>query len=60
MSRGWIGRVVGVQSQVAILQLDHQLDGSVMLARGEIEQRMIVAPQLGLHFFQWSHAFMLA
>ncbi len=37
--------VVGVQAQAAILQLDHQLDGAVVLARGEIEQGMIVAAQ---------------
>ena len=45
-------RVVGVQAQAAILQLDHQLDGAVVLARREIHQRVLVAAQLGFDLLQ--------
>ena len=36
-------RVVGVQAEAGILQLDDQLDGAVVLARGEVEQGVLVA-----------------
>ena len=44
----------------AIRLIDHQLDGAVVLTRGEIHQRVLVAAQFGLHLLQMGHAFMLA
>src|ERR1035438_4079496 len=35
--------VVGMQTGPAILELDDQFDGSVMLARREVEERVLIA-----------------
>ncbi len=65
MSRGVDGRIVRMHAQVPVLELDHQLDPAVVLAGGEIHERVIVALQLCPHFFErrvgrGSHAIMLA
>jgi hypothetical protein len=49
-----------MQAKVAVFQLDHQLDSAIVLTRGEVHQRMLVAAQFGLHLLQMGHAFMLA
>ncbi len=49
-------RIVGVQTQAAILELDDQLDGAVVLAGGKIEQGVFVAAGFGEYFFERSHA----
>jgi hypothetical protein len=50
--------VVGVKGPV--LELDDELDGAVLFAGGEIEQGVIVAANLRLHFFERRHGLMLA
>src|SRR6185369_5675169 len=52
--------VVGMQAEIAILQLNYQLDSAVVFTRGKIHQGVLITPQLGLHFLQMRHAFMLA
>ena len=54
------GGVVGMQAEVAILQLDYELDRAVVLTRGKIHQGVLITPQLGFDFLQMRHAFMLA
>ena len=54
------GGVVGMQAEVAVFQLDYELDRAVVLTRGKIHQRVLIAAQLGSDFLQMRHAFMLA
>ena len=53
-------RVVGVQPEAWVLERDHQLDGPVVLARGEVEKLVLVAAEFRLDLFEMGHAFMLA
>ena len=53
-------RVVGVQAEAFVLELDHQLDRAVLLARRKVQQRVLVAARFGQHFFQRGHGLMLA
>ncbi len=46
MKRG----VVGVQTEIAVLQLDYQLDRAIFFPRRKIHQRVLVTRQLRPHF----------
>jgi hypothetical protein len=52
--------VVGVQAEGGVLHSDDELDCAVMVARGEVEEGVIVAAGLGEDLFEGRHGPMLA
>jgi hypothetical protein len=57
---GMDGRIVRVQPEIPILELDHKFNRPIVLSRGKIHESVLVPAQLGFHLLQIRHAFMLA
>ena len=45
-------RVISVNAEAGILHFDHQFDRTVLLARGEFHQRMVIPSQFRIHLGQ--------
>ena len=49
-----------MQAEAGVLHRDDELDGAVVIARGEVEEGVIVAAGLGEDLFEGRHGPMLA